>query len=447
MVTALSLDRQAREALASRFERNRARADAIFDSVAPQAYESRPIPLRNPICFYEGHLPAFAVNTLLKRGLGRPGVDEKLEGLFERGIDPEDEKVTPAGASAWPSRSAIRRFGEAAGRLVLDALEHADVTDESHPVLAGGLAVHTVLEHDPMHHETLAYILHRLPYGQKIRPASLAAPRIGGEPPARRTARVPAGRATLGAAPGEIPFGWDNEFPRLSVDVGAFDIDVDSVTNRDYLEFVNAGGYENEALWDEDGWIWRAEQQARHPLFWELHRGAWMWRGMWDLVPLPMAWPVYVSHSEASAYARWKKRRLPTEAEYHRAAYGTPEGVERAHPWGEEPADATRGHFDSANADPMPVGSHPRGTSAWGVRDLVGNGWEWTSSVFEPFPGFQPMPSYPQYSADFFDGKHFVMKGASPVTATELIRRSFRNWFRPTYPYVYAKFRTVGKAS
>jgi ergothioneine biosynthesis protein EgtB len=442
METAVLLDR---EALAARYLRNRERADAIFDAVRPEAYESRPIPLRNPICFYEGHLPAFAVNTVVKRGLGRPGVDAELETLFERGIDPEDEASRPGGASAWPSRIEIRSFGAAADRLVLDAMAGADVADESNPVLAGGLAVYTVLEHDPMHHETLAYILHRLPYDRKIRPADLAPPRIGGEPPARRAVRIPAGRATLGADPGEISFGWDNEFPRLSVDVAAFDIDVDSVTNRDFLEFVEAGGYDDESLWDAGGWAWRAEHAVRHPLFWELHRGSWMWRGMWDLVPLPMAWPAWVSHAEASAYARWKGRRLPTESEFHRAAYGTPEGIERAHPWGDSPPDATRGHFDlaSVSPDPVPVGSYPLGTSAWGVRDLVGNGWEWTSSVFEPFPGFAPMPSYPLYSADFFDGKHYVMKGASPMTAKELVRRSFRNWFRPTYPYVYAKFRTV----
>jgi len=442
--TAVSLDR---EALASRYLRNRERAEAIFDSVRPEAYESRPISLRNPICFYEGHLPAFAVNTIVKRGLGQPGVDQGLETLFERGIDPEDERAAPKGASAWPSRIEIRSFGAAADRCVLDALAEADVADESIPVLSGGLAVHTVLEHDPMHHETLQYILHRLPYDQKIRPAGLAAPRIGTEPPARRTARVAAGRATLGADRDEIPFGWDNEFPRMSLDVPAFEIDVDSVSNRDFREFVDAGGYDNEALWDEDGWAWRTAHGVRHPLFWELHRGVWMWRGMWDLIPLPMAWPVYVSHAEASAFARWKSRRLPSEAEFHRAAYGTPEGVERAHPWGDAPPDPTRGHFDFANADPVPVGSYPRGASAWGVRDLVGNGWEWTSTVFAPFPGFAAMPSYPQYSADFFDGKHYVMKGASPATAKELIRRSFRNWFRPTYPYVYAKFRTVGPVS
>ena len=94
-----------------------------------------------------------------------------------------------------------------------------------------------------------------------------------------------------------------------------------------------------------------------------------------------------------------------------------------------------------ASADPVPVGSFPRGQSAWGVHDLVGNGWEWTGSVFEGFPGFAPLPTYPLYSADFFDGKHWVMKGASPTTAKELVRRSFRNWFRGNYPYVYAKFR------
>ncbi len=441
MPTALDLDRRA---LAAGYLRNRERAEAIFDVVRPEAYEARPIALRNPICFYEGHLPAFAVNTLIKRGLGQPGIDEELEILFERGIDPEDESAVPGAARPWPSRSAIRRYAAAADRKVLAAIADADIADASRPVLAGGLAAGTVLEHDPMHQETLSYILHRLPYDQKIRPAGLRAPRLGGEPPPRRSVRVDPGRATLGASRGEIPFGWDNEFPKNEIDVRAFDIDVDSVSNRDFLEFVEAGGYGDEALWDAEGWAWRTEHDVRNPLFWELHRGAWMWRGMWDLFPLPMAWPAWVSHAEATAWARWEGRRLPTEAEYHRAAYGEPGGGERAQPWGDAPPDARRGHFDAGlDPDPVPVGAHPRGTSAWGVRDLVGNGWEWTSTVFAPFPGFEPMPSYPQYSADFFDGKHYVLKGASPATPKELVRRSFRNWFRGNYPYVYAKFRTV----
>jgi ergothioneine biosynthesis protein EgtB len=282
----------------------------------------------------------------------------------------------------------------------------------------------------------------RLPFDRKVRPPGLAPPRIGGEPPPRRAIAIPAGSATLGAAE-EERFAWDNERPLHVVDVPAFAIDARSVTNRDFLEFVESGGYEDASLWGEEGWLWRTAEGGRHPLFWEWHRTAWFWRGMWDLIPLPMAWPVYVSHAEASAYARWKGRRLPTEAEYHRAAFGTPSGGERRHPWGDEPPDRTRGNFDFASWDPVPVGSFPRGASAWGVEDLVGNGWEWTSTLFAPFEGFQPLASYPQYSVDFFDGKHYVLKGASPATASELLRPSFRNWFRATYPYVYAKFRTV----
>jgi formylglycine-generating enzyme required for sulfatase activity len=167
---------------------------------------------------------------------------------------------------------------------------------------------------------------------------------------------------------------------------------------------------------------------------------------MFEEIPLPMAWPVYVSQAEASAFARWKDRRLPSEAEFHRAAYGTPEGEEREFPWGFAPPRPEHGNFDFQSWEPVPAGARPAGVSAWGVHDLIGNGWEWTASEFGPFPGFVAMASYPEYSAEFFDGLHVVLKGASPATAKELVRRSFRNWFRGNYPYVYSKFRTVSRS-
>ena len=148
-----------------------------------------------------------------------------------------------------------------------------------------------------------------------------------------------------------------------------------------------------------------------------------------------------MTQAEASAFARWAGARLPSEGEFQRAAHGTLEGRERSHPWGEAEPTAAHGVFDFSSWDPEPVGSHPSGRSAWDIDDLVGNGWEWTSTPFEPFPGFHAMASYPEYSADFFDGQHYVMKGASPATARELLRPSFRNWFRAQYPYVYATFR------
>ena len=433
-----------REAALARFRRNRRRSERIFASVVPEAYYDRPIPLRNPICFYEGHLPAFGVNTLVKRGLGEPGVDSDLEVLFERGIDPENvSKVPGATSNGWPSREAIRRYAAAADARVVSALERADLEAPDNDVLRGGLAVHTVLEHEPMHQETLGYMWHRLPYGKKIRPTDAPPPVVEGGPPRPAAIRVPAGRATLGARPDAVAFGWDNEFPEHVVDVPAFTIDVYDTTNAEYLEFVEAGGYARDDLWSPEGRAWRAESGATHPLFWEREGDRWWWRGMWERVPLPPSWPVYVSHAEASAYLRWKGKRLPTEAEFHRAAYGTPEGRERAYPWGEDEPDATRGNFDFVRSDPVPVGSYPAGASAWGVHDLLGNGWEWTATVFAGFPGFRPMASYPVYSTDFFDGRHYVLKGGSPATAKELLRRSFRNWFRGNYPYVYATFRGV----
>ncbi|HKA35644.1 MAG TPA: SUMF1/EgtB/PvdO family nonheme iron enzyme [Thermoanaerobaculia bacterium] len=434
----MRLDRQA---LVDWFEVNRRRSLDLFDTVVPEAYQSRPIPLRNPICFYEGHLPAFNVNTLVKRGLGERGVDGDYEVLFERGIDPEDEGSVSNKGSRWPSREKIRAYGDAADRLIREALLEKEIVRDDNPVLARGLAAYTILEHEPMHQETLRYMWHRLPYERKIRPAGTPSPIVNGGPQPRKMVRVPAGKATLGADSSSAVFGWDNEFPLCVVEVPEFEISVDDTTNLEFLEFVEAGGYENRELWDPEGWEWISSGSVRHPIFWERHDGSWFWRGMWELVPFPASWPVYVSQSEASAYARWKGMRLPTEAEYHRAAYGTPGGRERSYPWGEEPPDSTRGNFDFANPDPVPVGSFPAGASAWGVHDLLGNGWEWTSTAFGGFPGFAPMPSYPVYSTDFFDGKHFVLKGGSPVTAKELLRRSFRNWFRGNYPYLYATFR------
>ena len=355
------------------FTRNRQRSDALFDVIDEATYYERPIALRNPIVFYEGHLPAFNVIVLIKRGLGRPGADEALETLFARGIDPEDERTAQARGNpqGWPTRDAVRAYARAADALIVDAITHAPLVHPGHPVLDRAAGVHTMLEHEAMHQETLLYMWHRIDPARKRTPADAPPLDTGGAPPSPRTVHVPAGRATLGAS-AEQPFGWDNEYDGHRVDVAAFDIDVYNVTNADFRRFIDAGGYDTRALWSDEGWRWRVEHGLGHPLFWERSEDGWQWRGQFARVPLPDAWPVYVSQAEASAFARWRGRRLPTEAEYHRAAFGTPEGVERPFPWGEAEPDVTRGHFDFAGYDPVPVGSRPSGQSAWGVEDLDG---------------------------------------------------------------------------
>lgn len=423
--------------LAARWARNRERTRRFFREIlTPDAWLERPIALRNPFVFYDGHIAAFAVNTLLKRALGRPGIDAALEVLFERGIDPLD--ASGVSASTWPDRECVEAYVHAADEAVSAVLEPG-----MSPEAVEGVLV--ILEHEEMHQETLQYMLHQLPYPLKREPRGASPPDPGGPPPSPRVVRVPAGRATLGVPPGEIPLAWDNEMPVWTLDVPGFEMDVHPVTNALWLEFIEAGGYSEGSLWTEEAFRWLSREKIEKPAFWARRSNRWYWRAQFHEIPLPLAWPVFVSHAEASAYARWKGRRLPSEAEYHRAAFGRRSGGEAAFPWDGAEIGAPLGNFGMAHWDPVPVGRFPAGASAWGVEDLVGNGWEWTATPFSGFPGFRPMELYPAYSVDFFDGSHFVLKGASPATASGLVRRSFRNWFQPHYSFVYAKFRTVGE--
>lgn len=410
-----------RVAFIEAYERNRKRSAFLFSLLNADAYEQAPIPLRRPFVFYEGHIPAFSFLTLVRFALGGGAIDEKLEGLFRRGIDPEGElEAARSAPPSWPSRAIVHAFSHACDSRVLEALRYARLDDANNPWLVNAQAVHNIIEHEQMHHETLLYIMHQLALERKQR---IRCTYEDPSPSAYRRVSVDAGIATLGTDTSNADFGWDNEFPTMLMQVNAFEIDVNNVTNGDFEKFVDAG--------------------ADPPPFWRTQNGQRRLLTQFDLIPLPKSWPVYVSRDQAAAYAAWKGMRLPSEAEYHRAAYGTREGEERRHPWGDQAPNAARGNFDFARYDPMPIGSYPAGASAWGVNDLVGNGWEWTSTVFAPFDGFRPTTSYPAYSADFFDGKHYVMKGASPVTDRRLIRRTFRNWFRADYPYAYATFRCV----
>jgi formylglycine-generating enzyme required for sulfatase activity len=244
-----------------------------------------------------------------------------------------------------------------------------------------------------MHCETLAYMLHNID-----RPRERV--QIGSRKVENPFVEIPSGMATLGRENG---FGWDNEFEQHEVWVPAFAISAHKVTNGEYLDFVNAGG--------------------PVPHFWMRQKEGWSWRGMFHTYPLPLDWPVFVTHSQASDYAEWKGKALPTEAEWHRAA---------------EAADLISGNFGCLGWEPRAVQ-----TPASAVSGLSGDAWEWTSTVFHPFDGFEPFPFYKGYSANFFDGQHYVLKGASMRTPSKLVRSSFRNWFRPDYPYMYAGFRLV----
>jgi ergothioneine biosynthesis protein EgtB len=423
----------------------RSRSDALFNIVRSNFLYERPIPERHRIIFYVGHLEAFDWNLLHENVLGLKSFRPEFDRLFAFGIDPVGDRLPSDQPSDWPSLDAVRDYVSRI-RVALDE-KLGDGSLESSGLNRDGFPLDTLLnvaiEHRLMHVETLAYMLHQLPLDRKVPQRS--SPRLATAPATHRMVEIPAGMATLGLARGAETFGWDNEYEAHTLQVPAFEMDQYEVTNGQYLEFMAAGGYGTRAFWSDDDWNWKTAHSVSHPVFWKKAADGWLYRAMFEEVPLPMDGPVYVSHAEATAYARWAGKSLPTEEQWHRAAYGMADGSERNYPWGSAAPSNNFGNFDFSHWNPTPVNAFPAGRSAFGVHDMLGNGWEWTSSVFAPFSGFKPFPFYRGYSADFFDGKHFVMKGGSPRTAACMLRPTFRNWFQAHYQYVYAGFRCVNR--
>jgi gamma-glutamyl hercynylcysteine S-oxide synthase len=395
-------------ALMERLIDARWRSDALFELVRVDVLYERPIPERHRIIFYLGHLEAFDRNLLYERIGVRKNEKSEFDRLFAFGIDPVGGGLPTDQPSDWPRLDSVREYVAESRTGIDEKLSGAIVESGSPDGVSMSVLLNVAIEHRLMHVETLCYMLHQLPLEQKVRTSDLPLPHAS--PAEEGMVDVPAGSVVLGLARGGEEFGWDNEYEAQAEDVAGFAIDRHKVTNRQFAEFIAVGGYETQSLWTDEDWRWKTSQGISHPVFWKKSGEGWLYRTMFDEIPLTPDslapdWPVFVSQAEAAAYTRWVGKSLPTEAEWQRAA------------------------------------SVPN----VGIHGLFGNGWEWTSSVFSPFHGFEPFPFYRGYSADFFDGKHFVMKGGSPVTAACMLRPTFRNWFQAHYQYVYAGFRCVSR--
>jgi iron(II)-dependent oxidoreductase len=251
--------------------------------------------------------------------------------------------------------------------------------------------------------------------------------------------RVPAGPFTLGVDKTSEPFSLDNERPAHTVDLPAFRIARFPVSNAEYAAFVAAGGYRERRWWSERGWAHRMEAGLERPLFWHPDGSR---RRFGIVEEIPPDEPVqHVCYFEAEAYATWAGARLPTEQEWEKAAAWDPDrGLRRRWPWGSSaPVDGVANLGGDA-LRPAPVGAYPAGASAYGVEQMIGDVWEWTSSGFEPWPGFRPM-LYDSYSAPFFGGDFRVLRGGSWAVAPSTIRPSFRNWDLPIRRQIFCGFR------
>ena len=467
MTTTSPTARDAWPLLLARLDHARAATDSLFGLLLDEAFYDRTIAERHRIGFYRGHLEAFDWNLFNGRLFERDSVNPGYDHLFAFGIDPIDGELPSDQVSDWPTRGEVETYCWSVREVIDGCLRQAE--SQGVDRLATGQSavqlLNVAIEHRLMHAETLAYLLHQMPLDRKVegqRSFVPDAPLV-----TQSTVDVPAGRTRLGMpADAEKSFGWCNEFAGVDVDVPAFSIDKYMVSNGAFLEFVDAGGYHNQAYWTDADWAWRQAEGVEHPVFWRRasdvsgHREAknvsrdaaatsvdgataaagasgdnatgasssWTLITMFDEIALPLNWPVYVSHAEASAFARWAGKTLPTEAQWQHAA-----GKRRAH----------HGNFDFAYFDPVSVDADLHERSEAGVVGMWGNGWEWTNTAFGPLPGFEALECYPGYSANFFDGQHYVLKGGSTRTASCMMRPSFRNWFQPHYQYVYAGFRCV----
>src|SRR5437868_7233657 len=296
----------------------RQQTDALFDIVRPDAIYDRPIPERHRMVFYVGHLEAFDWNLLNHRLFNLDSINPEFDRLFAFGIDPVGGGLPSDQPSDWPSlealRDYVRRIRAALDDKLADgSLELFGQTRNGFPLDA---LLNVAIEHRLMHVETLAYMLHQLPLDRKVPPENSAS--LVTEPVTHGMVPIPAGLARLGLSRQGETFGWDNEFEIHTTHVPSFEIDQYEVTNRQYLDFMAAGGYETRTFWSDDDWNWRTARAISHPVFWEKASDGWLHRGMFEEVSLPLDWPVYVSHAEAAAYARWAGRSLPTEEQWHR---------------------------------------------------------------------------------------------------------------------------------
>jgi iron(II)-dependent oxidoreductase len=390
-------------------------------------------PLMSPLVWDLAHIGQQEDLWLLRAGdPRRPGLlPPAVEQLYDAFTHPRAERARLPLLPPVEARSFCR---EVRGR-VLDRLERPIPRDD--PSSGPAFDVAMVVSHEQQHDETMLQAL-QLRSGPALlgagTPLSPGRPGVAGS-----TVLVPAGPFVLGVDGTDEPFSLDNERPAHRVDVPAFRIGRVPVTNAEYAAFVADGGYDQPRWWSARGWQHRCDAGLTAPQFW----GPDGTRTRFGLVEdLPPDEPVqHVTFFEAEAYAAWAGGRLPTEVEWEKAAAWDPvAGHRRRFPWGAADPTAAVTNLGGSALRPAPVGAYPAGASAYGVEQLIGDVWEWTSSAFRPWPGFTPM-RYADYSAPFFDGDYRVLRGGSWAVGASIIRPSFRNWDHPLRRQVFSGIR------
>jgi 5-histidylcysteine sulfoxide synthase/putative 4-mercaptohistidine N1-methyltranferase len=412
------------------------RYEQLFETLASdEAYYRKPIPLRHPLIFYFGHTATFFINKLVLAGLVSQRINPAFESMFAIGVDEMSWDDLDETNYNWPTVAEVRAYRAEMRRTVDQLIATLPLELPIHwdhpwwPILMG-------IEHERIHLETSSVLIrqHALQY---VKPHPAWQPcRTGGEAPTNDLVEIPAGQVTLGKT--DATYGWDNEYGRHEADVPRFEVSRHLVSNREFLGFVESGGYLNDSYWEEEGRQWKTYTKAQHPTFWIPDGSAWRLRLMTEEVAMPWDWPVEVNYHEAKAFCNWKRAetglpvRLPTEDEWYRLCEVS--GVDEVQADGPAPANLHLDHYASS----CPVTQFRHGE----LYDVVGNVWQWTETPIYPFDGFRVHPLYDDFTTPTFDDCHNLIKGGSWIACGNESLMSARYAFRRHF-FQHAGFRYV----
>jgi gamma-glutamyl hercynylcysteine S-oxide synthase len=417
--------------IARGLEESRRRSLDLLDPLSEADQIAQHSPIMSPLIWDLAHIGNYEELWLVRNVAGDPPTSAQYDDMYDAFEHPRASR--PALPLLGPAEA--RRYIAGVRGRALDLLDAVDL-DPAQPLLDHGFVYGMVIQHEQQHDETMLATLQLMDGNGH----GLLAPR----PPTGRGVEVSeilvaGGPFTMGT---DEPWAYDNERPAHTVDVAPFWIDTIPVTNAAVVEFVEDGGYAEPALWDRAGWKWRQEESVEHPQFWQREgQRSWSRRRFGAVEALPLDEPVqHVSWYEADAFARWAGKRLPTEAEWEKAASWTPDGRKRRWPWGDQPPGTDHANLGQRHLQPAPAGAYPRGVSPWGCHEMAGDVWEWTSSYFQPYPGFASFP-YREYSEVFWGDEYRVLRGGSWATHPSVMRTTFRNWDYPIRRQIFAGFR------
>lgn len=431
-VEVLSLDR---DSLIAYFDNTWALYEMLFSSIKDEKslYEA-PDPLRNPLIFYLGHTAAFYVNKFKAAGLIEKGVHELWDELFAVGVDPDKPENLDV-SDYWPTVEETKNYRKATYGLVHKVL--ARVTEGDRADWENALwAIFMGLEHDRIHFETSSVLIRQLDVELVEKPAGWEYAPSFAEVLPQQWIAVEGGRVSLGKPQDDALYGWDNEYGSLEVEVAPFEATQNLISNAEYLSFVESGAYEDKAFWTDEGWDWKQRTKTFYPKFWVKNdESNFAYRAMFDVIDLPLDWPVEVNAHEAQAYIHWlgNGARLLTEAEFTLIAR---EGMAPD----EEPFEKPVHNLNLQYGSPTPVGFMKQGMSPSGFHDVWGNVWDWLADDFYPLPGFKVHPWYLDFSEPYMDSDHGMMAGGAWATTGTGASKYYRLWFRRHF-YQHAGFR------